>query len=66
MTDKPTLVTLDPKDDFKAALEKLKRTETEMSEYFTIIARVKRKYFLDLEKEGFTKDQALMMTMNMI
>jgi hypothetical protein len=59
MSDKPTIVQLDPKNDMKAGLEAFRRELDSMTEHARLVATVKRAYFEALRKEGFTDEQAL-------
>jgi len=59
MTDKPTIVQLDPKNEMKAGLEAFRRDLDSLTEHARMVAHVKRAYFEALTDEGFTDEQAL-------
>jgi len=59
MSDKPTIVQLETKNEMKAGLEAFRRDLDGLTEQAKMVAHVKRAYFEALTDEGFTDEQAL-------
>lgn len=59
MTETPKIVPLGKPDEFKAALENLKRQMPMLIEHAQLVAKIRRASYQALIEAGFTEAQAL-------